>query len=77
MDMVQFQPREFSAIIGAEICCVRAELPALLPLPLLFRSFVVPPGEIRPPDMKAFAPPIAGLPDCLISEWLMMELDLL
>jgi hypothetical protein len=35
--IVQFQPREFSAIIGAEIYCVRAELP-VRPLPLLFLS---------------------------------------
>jgi len=73
----QFQPNEFSAIIGADICCVRAELPALRPLPLLFLSlFVVPAGVVRPPDMNALAPPrSAGLPDCLISELLMMELD--
>jgi len=62
--IVQFQPREFSAIIGAEICAVRAELP-VRPLPLLFRSL---PGLVRPPDMKAPAPPkSAGLPECLIS----------
>lgn len=69
--MVQFQPREFSAIIGAEICCVRAEFPALLPLPLLFLSL---PGVMRPPDMNA--PPMsAGLPDCLISDGFITELD--
>jgi hypothetical protein len=56
--IVQFQPREFSAIIGAEICCVRAEFP-VRPLPLLFRSL---PGLERPPDMKAPAPmSVAGL----------------
>ena len=65
MVVIQFQPREFSAIIGAEICCVRAEFP-VLPLPLLFRSL---PGLVRPPDMKAPAPPIsvAGLPEYRIS----------
>jgi len=72
----QFQPREFSAIIGADICCVRAELPALRPLPLLFLSLLVPPGDTRPPDMSWFAPPkSAGLPDCLISALLIIELD--
>lgn len=35
--IAQFQPREFSAIIGAEICAVRAELP-VRPLPRLFLS---------------------------------------
>ncbi len=69
---VQFQPSEFSAIMGAEICCVRAELP-VRPLPLLWRSL---PGLVRPPDMKAPAPPInaAGLPEYRISGP-MMELD--
>ena len=63
--IVQFQPREFSAIIGAEICAVRAEFP-VRPLPLLFRSL---PGVVRPPDMKAPAPPtsVAGLPEYRIS----------
>jgi len=72
--IVQFQPREFSAIIGAEICCVRAELP-VRPLPLLFRSLPEG-GLVRPPDMKAPDPPpkSAGLPECLISGPT-MELD--
>ena len=63
--------------MGAEICCVRAELPALLPLPRLFLSLiVVPPGDSRPPDINALAPPMrAGLPDCLISDGLMSEFD--
>ncbi len=69
--IAQFQPREFSAIIGAEICCVRAELP-VRPLPLLFRSC---PGVVRPPDMNAPPPRSAGLPDCLISPALVRELD--
>ena len=69
----QFQPREFSAIIGAEICCVRAEFPALRPLPLLFLSF--PPGVDRPPDINAAPPRSAGLPDCLISDGFITELD--
>jgi hypothetical protein len=61
---VQFQPREFSAIIGAEICCVLAEFP-VRPLPLLFRSL---PGVERPPDMKAPPPmSVAGLPEYRIS----------
>lgn len=64
----QFQPREFSAIMGPEISCVRAELPALVPLPRLFRSKLVCSGEVRPPAMRALAPPMrAGLPDCIIS----------
>ena len=75
IDVNQFQPREFSAIIGAEICCVRAELPALRPLPLLFLSWVAVPGDMRPPDITALAPPkSAGLPDCLISDGFMREL---
>src|ERR1700755_2441934 len=49
----QFQPREFSAIMGPEICCVRAELLPLVPLPLLFLSWLDSPGEVRPPDMTA------------------------
>jgi len=69
--VAQFQPREFSAIMGADICCVRAELP-VRPLPRLFRSF---PGVVRPPDMKAPPPRSAGLPDCLISDGFMTELD--
>lgn len=76
--IVQFQPREFSAIMGAEICWVRAEFP-VLPLPLLFLCSpgdTRPPGVTRPPDMKALAPPIkAGLPDCLISDGFVRELD--
>jgi len=72
--MAQFQPREFSAIIGAEIWAVLAELPALLPLPLLFLSFSDWPGVRRPPDMKA-APIRAGLPVCRISEGFWIELD--
>lgn len=66
MIIVQFQPREFSAIMGAEICCVRAEFP-VRPLPLLFRSL---PGLDRPPDIKAPAPllnSVAGLPEYRIS----------
>jgi hypothetical protein len=66
MIIIQFQPREFSAIMGAEICCVRAEFP-VRPLPLLFRSL---PGLlVRPPDMKAPFPLIrvAGLPEYRIS----------
>ncbi len=72
--MTQFQPKEFSAIIGAEIWAVLAELGALLPLPLLFLSLDDMPGVRRPPDMKA--PPIrAGLPVCLISEGFWIELE--
>jgi len=64
----QFQPREFSAIIGADICAVRAEFPLLLPLPLLSLSWLSVNGVVRPPHMKALAPPSrAGLPHCLIS----------
>ena len=74
--MAQFQPREFSAIIGAEICCVLAEFPLLRPLPLLFRSLPPVPGVVRPPDMKAFAPPRrAGLLDWRISDGFRRELD--
>lgn len=69
---IQFQPSEFSAIMGAEICAVRAELP-VLPLPLLLRS-LVPPGLTRPPDMNAPAPPMKdGLPDCIISDGLVKD----
>jgi hypothetical protein len=71
----QFQPREFSAIIGAEICAVRAELP-VRPLPLLFRSLLFVglfPVLARPPAMYAPAPLVpppprsAGLPEKRIS----------
>lgn len=44
--LAQFQPSEFSAIIGAEICCVLALVPPLRPLPRLFRPS---PGVSRPP----------------------------
>ena len=44
--LAQFQPSEFSAIIGAEICCVLALVPPLRPLPRLFRPSA---GVSRPP----------------------------
>ena len=58
----QFHPSEFSAIMGAEICCVRA-LGVLRSLPRLSRppsSDNRPPltGVSRPPDIRA--PPISA-----------------
>jgi hypothetical protein len=54
--IAQFQPREFSAMTGAEICCVRILRPCVLLLPWLPRL----PGVIRPlraPCIQAAAPP--------------------
>ena len=49
----QFQPSEFSAITGAEICAVRTLRPLLLPLPLLSRPPGVDRPGPRPPDIQA------------------------
>ncbi len=46
----QFQPSEFSAIMGADICWLRALVPPLRPLPRLPRLSRPPPGVKRPPN---------------------------
>lgn len=59
MLIVQVHPREFSTIIGPEICAVLV-VPPVRPLPLLPLPFPTVPYDPRPPDMTA-APPIPAL----------------